>query len=445
MTLKNGLACLVALLALVTVGCSVLKKGDEPDRSPRVVVISLDALRYAFLTDPSYETPTLKGLYAQGASSLDVTAVYPSVTYPSHTTLVTGAYPRRHGVLGNRVFTVKNGPSLDWYWNAADIKTQTLWQAAEAAGMRTALLNWPVSAGAGARWVVPEIFPRDSFAMDAIWRETQRFTQPELMNELATQVGQGFTDTLQKDRWMVEAARYLLKARRPDVLFLHLAHGDLVQHFNGKDSPQTHQAWKDIDVLLKSVVDDLDLEKTCLLVVGDHGFMDIRRMIHINTLFARKGWLTLNPNGTLRDWKVFAELNGGQASIYLRDPALAGRVRRLLRENSAGNYRVLDRKELDRLEAFPDAFVALEPLPGSTMGLKMSGALVEPLLTTHGEHGFAPGARDVHTSLVAVGPCASPGKKLGTVQLVDVAPTVARLLGLTLKDAQGLALPLKDL
>ncbi|MCM2278178.1 MAG: ectonucleotide pyrophosphatase/phosphodiesterase [Oligoflexia bacterium] len=440
-------ARVILISMTLLLGCASVRQpggGVASSGRPRTVILSLDALRKEFLTDSTFETPAIKALLARGAFSLDVIPVYPSVTYPSHTTLATGASPSRHGVLGNRIFTMGEGPTTAWYWDARDIRVPTLWQAAKEAGMSVALLNWPVSAGADAEWVVPEVFPRDTFAPEAIWAETERRTRPEIMRELASAVGTGFTGTLQKDEWMTEAARHLLRRARPDLLLLHLAHGDLEQHFHGKDSLQSREAWRSLDRLVKRLTDELDLERDCLFIVGDHGFADVSRLIHINTLFAREGWLTTAPDGKLASWKVIADLNGAQASIYVREPALAPRVLRLLRKHSQGNYRIVDRRALDGMGAFPDAFVALEPVSGAGMGSRLTGSLLETLPHPHGEHGFAPDTPGIHTSFLAAGSCATPGKVLGTVRLVDVGPTIAQALGLRLPGAEGRALSLKS-
>ena len=131
-------------------------------RAARALVISLDGLDARYLRDADkhgLRIPTLRRLMAAGAwSRAGVVGVYPSVTYPSHTTLVTGARPARHGIFGNAVFEPPpQTPTGSWHWFARDLRADTLWQTAARRGLKTALVSWPVSTGAG-DWNVPEIW-----------------------------------------------------------------------------------------------------------------------------------------------------------------------------------------------------------------------------------------------------------------------------------------------
>src|SRR4029077_18893744 len=72
-------------------------------------------------------------------------------------------------------------------------------------------------------------------------------------------------------------------------------------------------------------------------------------------------WLKTDYSGKiLPDWKVIAHAQGGQAAIYTRDPKLNPRVVALLKKYTFGSFRILERAELDRLEAFPGAVCAID-------------------------------------------------------------------------------------
>jgi predicted AlkP superfamily pyrophosphatase or phosphodiesterase len=72
------------------------------------------------------------GTYASG-----VVGVLPTVTYPSHTTLMTGVAPVVHGIGSNTPFDPLNTNRDGWFWYAQDLKVRTLWQAASH--------GWPVA------------------------------------------------------------------------------------------------------------------------------------------------------------------------------------------------------------------------------------------------------------------------------------------------------------
>src|SRR5260221_317630 len=84
--------------------------------------------------------------------------VVTTLTYPSHTTLVTGVWQAKHGILGNTTFDPLQKNSQGWYWYTEDIRVPTLWDAAAGAGRTTASVQWPVTVGAHITWNIPEFW-----------------------------------------------------------------------------------------------------------------------------------------------------------------------------------------------------------------------------------------------------------------------------------------------
>src|SRR4029077_8117194 len=91
-----------------------------------------------------------------GAISAGARSVFPSVTYPAHTSIVTGVDPGTHGIVTNTAWDPEDRNQEGWRWYAEDIQARTLWDAAREAGLETAIVNWPVTVGARASWLVPE-------------------------------------------------------------------------------------------------------------------------------------------------------------------------------------------------------------------------------------------------------------------------------------------------
>src|SRR5207245_555495 len=97
--------------------------------------ISVDGLRASDVADASkhgLKVPTLRKLMAEGAYATGVKGVLPSVTYPSHTTLITGVAPAVHGISNNVVFDPYDKNNGGWYWYTSDIKVPTLWDQVHA-------------------------------------------------------------------------------------------------------------------------------------------------------------------------------------------------------------------------------------------------------------------------------------------------------------------------
>src|ERR1051326_6237306 len=117
-----------------------------------VILISIDGMRADYIVNPDtykLRIPNLRALRGKGAYAVGAESVYPSLTYPAHTAIVTGMLPADHGITTNRVFDEQSGEQTPaWHWFAKEIKTDTIWDAAKRAGLVTAAVGYPVTAGA---------------------------------------------------------------------------------------------------------------------------------------------------------------------------------------------------------------------------------------------------------------------------------------------------------
>src|ERR1700722_12052619 len=116
-----------------------------------VLMISIDGLKPEYITQADahgMKIPYLRTLIANGTYAEGVVGIWPTITYPSHTTLLTGVWPAEHGILNNQEFDPLQKFGGAWNWYATGIRVPTLWQAAHKAGLRTASVGWPVSVGA---------------------------------------------------------------------------------------------------------------------------------------------------------------------------------------------------------------------------------------------------------------------------------------------------------
>lgn len=418
-------------------------RSDGRAGSSKVILISIDGLRPEFYLDPSYEAPFLQQLVRQGASAKGVMPIYPSVTYANHATLLTGVRSARHGILSNEIFSLDTGPTDQWYWESRHFKSLTLLQAARETHKTTAIMSWPGSVGAQVDWLVPEVFPPEWDKSATEWEVTRRNTRKELMGELTpgNVDPKDFTDAAIRDQWMVHSARFVLANYRPDLLLLHIMNVDRVQHAFGREAPESRLALKEADQLIARLFESVDRKSTTVVITGDHGFADFDKKININTLFAKKGWIN-HKNNKLSSWKVMAAISGGQATVYSKDRELESLIVPYLESQARGRFRIISRKELDEHEAFPDAVCAIEPAEGYSMGSLIDGPLVSKLPRVQGQHGFLPTRKGMPSGMIAVGPGISP-HDLGNVRLLDIAPTLAQILGIALPSAEGKPINLK--
>ena len=204
-------------------------------QTEHVILISIDGLRPEFYRDASWPAPNIQNMANEGASADFVRGIFPSVTYPSHTTILTGALPDKHGIYYNAPFE-PGGQTGRWYWETELITSPTLWDAAEAKGLVTANLLWPVSVGALVDFNIPEVWSLDrnvdgsKYAMD--------FVEPKsLVDEIQTEASGRLNENTFSMDWMARDVRtgfiaaHLIERYKPNFLTIHLVG---VDHFSTK-------------------------------------------------------------------------------------------------------------------------------------------------------------------------------------------------------------------
>ena len=440
--------------ALSLVLCSALSL--LPTRSVRaqapadhVVLVSIDGFRPEFYQERERPAPTLQRMARGGVQADGVRGIFPSVTYPSHTTLVTGALPAAHGVYYNGVFDPE-GETSGWYWDFDGITAETLWEAAGRRGLRTASIGWPVTVGAPIDYNLPEVWDPEGEWVAAV----RRHTTPEgLFEEVeARATGAMSGDMLsgqhnaREDRVGAIAA-YLLQEYRPHLLTVHLVSTDHAQHGHGRDHEEVDLAIAAVDRAVARMVEAADeagiLGRTAFVITGDHGFTNVSARVSPNVWLVEAGLLEARPDRG--DWRAAFQTAGGSAFLELRDPddaAAADAVRAYLRELPQATqrlFRVVEREELDAVGANPRTPLALAGSPIVTMSGSSSGDAVAP--ASGGMHGHFPDLEDMETGLVAWGAGVRPGVRVSQVGLEDVAPLVAALLGLRFEPADGMLVP----
>src|SRR5271156_789936 len=247
-------AFVAVLLALVT-WCAA---GVAPQTrlSPLLVLISIDGLRPDYITDADAhgaKVPNLRRFLKEGTYAEGVEGVVPTVTYPSHTTLVTGVWPAKHGIWANTTFDPLQKNYQGWYWYAEDIRVPTLWDAAAKAGRTTASVQWPVTVGANITWDIPEVWragtPEDAKLVRAV-------STKGLLEEAAAEIGayRGGIDTSPEgDEVRGKYAVWILEKKHPGLLTLHLTALDHMEHETGVFSPESIATMERLDAVIGKV------------------------------------------------------------------------------------------------------------------------------------------------------------------------------------------------
>ncbi|HEY2678336.1 MAG TPA: ectonucleotide pyrophosphatase/phosphodiesterase [Steroidobacteraceae bacterium] len=450
-SMKFGLIQLSFLCLL----CSAAGVSDDAGKAPTVMLISLDGLKPEAILDArthGLKVPNLQAFMRDGMYAGGVRGVLPTVTYPSHTTLLTGASPAKHGIYSNTTFDPLLRNDKGWYWYAEDIKTPTLWDAAAAAHLKTASIYWPVSVGAKITFNLPQIWrtgtPDDLKLQRAL-------STPGLEQQLSADLGRypgGMQETVTEDEIRARFAIRLLELKHPDFLTVYLTGLDTEQHASGPFSPKSNETLERLDAvvgLLRSAAERTSPGRATICVVSDHGFAAVEHDVNLYAAFKEAGLFSVDQNNKVTDWKAVPWPAGGTAAVMLADPADASvraRVKALLDKLSSdpanGIERILTEQEIQRGGGFPDAAYLIALRIGYEIGYSLSLPLVTPPGNL-GMHGYLPEHLEMRSSFFMVGPRVPKGRSVGEIDMRQIAPTIADILHIHLAGAELKPVPMR--
>ena len=407
-----------------------------------LVIISLDSLGFRDINEHQKELPTLNKLVNSGTWVKEVKGIYPTLTYPSHTTIITGQYPNVHGIVNNtKIQPERRSP--DWFWYQKDIKSPTLYDLARKQKLTTAAFLWPVTAGSKINYNLAEIFP------NRIWTNqvlvSLKASSPLFILEMDKKYGKlrnGIKQP-QLDDFITACATDTIKNKKPNLTLLHLVDMDSMRHRYGVRSDEAMQALQRLDNHVSQVIqatkDAGTFEDTNFVILGDHYQINVNKMIHLNTMFAKRGWLTAKPDQTFKkDWSVMAKTCDGSTYIYTKNFDQMRRLRDLI-SGVEGVERIYSTQEAIARGADPKCTLMVEAKAGYYFTDESDRSqVVEKVLPEmmgdsdryQGVHGYAPEKPGYKTTIIFNGPMVKQNHTVDSANLVDEAPTFAKLLGL---------------
>jgi predicted AlkP superfamily pyrophosphatase or phosphodiesterase len=413
-----------------------------------VLVISIDGLLPDSYLRPDVRglrVPALRRLAQAGAISEGALSVFPSVTYPAHTSIASGVVPARHGIVTNRAYDPLERNLEGWRWYSEDVKVPRLWDFALGAGYRTALVQWPATVGATATQLVPEVWRAKH---DDDLKLVRALSTPGLLESVGKAYptfANGFRPGAVTDEAATDIAAYIIGAARPHLLFLHLLQVDSAQHRHGLWSNEALTAIENADHQLGRLIEATErsgvAEQTAVIVTSDHGFAEVQRLVHPSALLRQAGLLELDDKGRPSVWSAHVLPSSGSGYVYLKDPddaVLAAATLKVfedkLREVEPGIARIYQRAEIAVAGGDPEAFLALEAAPGTYFGTGYEQ--YDTPATYRATHGYDPEAPAMKASLLVYGPKIAASQLVGA-RLIDIAPTIAGWLGLAIGEVDG--------
>lgn len=440
----------LALAASATLAAEPAAGAKSGYADQHVILITIDGLPARFWHDESLPLPNLRRLAREGAAAEAMTVSNPSITWINHTTLVTGVTPRRHGLLYNGLL-VRGGPDQPpkiepWVDKDRMVFAPTIFDLAYRAGLTTAEVDWVAVTRPGTiHWSFPEI-PR----LDG--KVEQEMIAAGLLR--AEQIGWFHGRNRKNMAWhdaaWTEAAGFILERHHPNLLLYHLLNTDSIQHQYGPGSAAAYTALSYADRQVGDLLSVLQRSglgpRTTVVVASDHGFKKVAKVVYPNVLLKQAGLLTATGSKIAR-CDAAAMIQGGMAFVYVTDPARKAELLPVLKRRFAaaeGVAQVIDGHEGPTLgmptpeenQAMGD-LVLFAKAGYAFKGEAAGDAAVAVSEGYLGTHGYPASDPELDGIFIAQGNRIKPGTSLPRITNLDVAPTIAHLLGLEIPNVEG--------
>ncbi len=417
--------------------------GSAATHGPIVVLVTIDGFPARALDDPRLPMPTLRMLEAAGAHARAMQPINPTVTWPNHTALITGVNASRHHVMANGLILFPpdgSAPQVkQWVPKAQLVDAQTLYEAAAEKGMTTGQVDWvAIYAAKDVRWKFAELPDvHGPIAQDLIAQHLA--TSDEIAN-----FGHGSSPAWRDEIW-TDAAVDILTRHTPNLLLFHLLETDTLQHEYGPLTPAAYAAYAYADSCLRQLVDAARkaglLDRITFILASDHGFSQVTHTISPNVALEQRGLLRMQ-NGAYHG-KVWCKAEGGTAFLYVHDAARGAALLPGLKQYLAslpGVSAVYTNAEAQQLglpavgqtTQAPDLYLAAKP--GYALVDDVTGPL-ENTVSPRGQHGYLNSNPEMGALFIMSGAHVRAGVDLGDISNLQVAPTIAALLGVSLPAA----------
>lgn len=397
-------------LVCALLGATVLMAPAAAAPTHKLLVVSVDGLDWRYLRDRDrlgLKIPTIRKLLAKSQVADGVVGVWPTITWPSHTAIISGARPDQSGILSNARGTLD--PSLS-FWSAKKLKVPVLWQCAQRAGRTTAAVTWPVTMEADITWNLPEVFiRRNGGSMDL--ESVAKYGTPGLVAEI-TRAYPSFAQQWVDDRTRALATIYLLQKKHPDLVLTHLVDLDSDAHDRGPFEADANATLERTDELIGQMLKALPKGYDFALV-SDHGFERVDNIANLKTIAATQGMTgDTKPMGGL---------------VTTADPKMAEWLRAQSGKGDVG--REVPHDELVKYApGLTDVAAAFEPAPHVMFGRSQRDVPREPP-PERGDHGFWPLRSDYRSVFLLSGPGIRPAK-LGPLEMISLKDRLARAMAL---------------
>ena len=420
----------------------------------RLVMLSLDAVGRRDM-EFMMTLPNFSEVVKNGAFCDRVYSVYPSLTYPAHTAVVTGRMPNNSRIVSNTKLQ-PNRMDPDWLYKRKYIHGTTLPDEARKAGMSVAAFLWPVMGGLKADYNIPEVMVTRKF-QNQIVSCLRNGTPGYLLevNKLFGNIRHGIEQPALDD-FIMACVKHTIEKYDPDMLMIHLTDADTTRHNFGATGKEVTDALlrhdKRIGELKEWLKASRPMDDTTFIVLGDHCQIDTHTIVYLNRYFADKGLIDIK-NGRITDYRVIAKGTDGSTYVYLNDKyrnddSLLEKVTDILNEMAGderlGIEKIYTNEEAAEMGADGSCLVMIEAKNGYYF-LNNFDVLTESVKSTKNHkmlasHGYLPTKEENITFFAAQGLGIKKGVHIDEMHIWDEGPTIAKLMGFNLGAVDGVVI-----
>lgn len=412
----------------------------------KLVVISVDSLFTSDL-EKIKEVEGFNEILSNSILVKNIECVYPTLTYPCHATIMSGCYPNKHGIHHNEKLNpvIHNG---EWYWDYKDLKVKTIFDYAKENGLTTASLSWPVTGNGPIDYLLPEIWNLEYDKENKAIYEHASKKGKQIYQRHKHLLDWKINEAL--DTFAEASAIDIVDLYQPDVLFIHQALLDHERHDTGTQSENVEKAWEKHGHWIKNILDIYKqkglFDKTTFIVLGDHGQLDIHRVVSINEMLRRAGLIKTDGMGNVIDYDAYVQSAGISGHVYIKNKQVKDEVIRILEEAKWLGYieKIFNKEQITTFHLTGDFDFVIESCPYVSLSNEVDSEIVNG--TDQSDYKYA---KATHGHLPTKGNkppfiiynSKLPSRVIETGKLVDEFPTMMKLLGLRIpNDIDGTSL-----
>ncbi|WP_349410754.1 ectonucleotide pyrophosphatase/phosphodiesterase [Pseudalkalibacillus sp. SCS-8] len=409
----------------------------------QTLLICIDGMAGHYLDNPDVNIPNLRALIRTGSLVSRLKTTFPSVTWTANTSAVTGCHPSKHGVIGNSIYNYEKQEISHYWGDKIDSKenlvhVETIYDQLAKRNEKTASICWPVTREArNIAYNIPEHYDQKLF---------EKYSTPSFWNELRPVLpinkygkwSADFSLNHMQDWLTKEIVRYVIEYKDTQLLMAHFLLIDSMLHVHGNHSPEVFCAMEYVDRLIGELLTCLEeqgrLEETDIIPYSDHGHVDVHTNVYPNRLLVQEGldkhYKAVSNDGCFYLYRLTEnKQDDGQVKHLFNTLPF---IKRVLSKDTFNETGLLS------IDTSPHFIIELDDGYVSKDDEEVSETTAPS--TYKATHGYSPDHTMLKGFMIGSGPSFKPGSLVEEAEIIDIAPTLARIHDVQLPDADGRAL-----